>query len=313
VLADFAGPVVSSVHDLYLACPNFSLLYKKLEACGIPDDLSVCERCLETIAVSPMPGAAVNRGLSLPYLETFRTEVVNHLNTVDHWVFATQSAADYFLRAYEPELDRVHIIEHGATIELAGRDREPDEAVIFDEPLRVGFAGLGWAKKGLLTVNELAEAFRDSSVELHHFGAMKETASPAVHAHGPYDNEYLPELLRRAGIQVVLLPGAYAETFGIVMSEALAAGLPVIGAHYGALGERIRAHGVGWTIDPMDVDGIRALIEHLDRCRDEVMRATREAAAVRLFPVEATAHRYAQLYDDGASTAAATARASVSG
>ncbi len=60
----------------------------------------------------------------------------------------------------------------------------------------------------------------------------------------------LRDLLHQAGIQIVLLPGAYAETFGLVMTESLIAGIPVIGASFGALGERIRADGVGWTIDP---------------------------------------------------------------
>jgi len=127
-------------------------------------------------------------------------------------------------------------------------------------------------------------------------GATDEPASPELHTHGAYDNEHLPELLHRAGIQVVLLPGAYAETFGIVMSEALAAGIPVIGARYGALGERIRADGCGWTIDPMDPDGIRALIDRLDRARDELVRVTREVLRVPLSTVEDTAHRYAALY-----------------
>ena len=117
-----------------------------------------------------------------------------------------------------------------------------------------------------------------------------------MHSHGPYDHEYLPELLRRAGIHVVLLPGPYAETFGIVMSESLAAGLPVIGAHYGALGERIRAYGVGWTIEPMDHEEIAALIDRLDRCRDEVLRVTRRVLQVPLETVADTAHRYASLY-----------------
>ena len=96
------------------------------------------------------------------------------------------------------------------------------------------------------------------------------------------------------------MPGAYAETFGIVMSESLSAGIPVIGARYGALGERIRAHGCGWTIDPMDPDGIRVLIERLDRARDELVRVTRQVLQVPLETVDETAHRYAALYRDGA-------------
>jgi len=94
----------------------------------------------------------------------------------------------------------------------------------------------------------------------------------------------------------VLLPGPYAETFGIVMSEALAAGIPVMGAGYGALGERIRALGAGWTIDPTDPEGIRTVIARLDRSRDELSRVTREVLRVPLETVADTAHRYAALY-----------------
>ena len=295
-LADFAGPVVCSVHDLFLACPNFSLLYMKSDPCGIPEDLSVCQRCLADVAESPMPGSPPMENGSLEYLDEFRTTVAARLDTVDHWVFASQSAADYFLRVYVPDPSRVEIIEHGSVIRLGRRSKTPDERLLRDEPLRVAFVGLGWAKKGLDAVNELAEAFRESSVEIHHFGPLKQPASPELHAHGAYDNELLPELLHRAGIQVVLLPGPYAETFGIVMSESLAAGIPVIGARYGALGERIRAFGCGWTIDPMDPEGIRTVIDRLDRARDELVRVTREVLRVPLETVEETAHRYAALY-----------------
>ena len=304
-LADFDGPVVCSVHDLFLACPNFSLLYRKEEPCGIPDDPSVCERCLETIAASPMPGAPRIPGLSLTYLDGFRKTVEAHLGNVDHWVFASQSAADYFLRVYEPNPDQIEIIEHGATIRVDRQHREPDQSLIFDEPLRVAFVGLGWSKKGLDVVNELADAFHDSTIEIHHFGELRESASSEVHAHGPYDNEFLPELLHRAGIQVVLLPGPYAETFGLVMTEALIAGLPVVGAKYGALGERIRAQGAGWTIDPMDPAGIQVLIERLDRCRDEVLRTTRRAGGAPVHTVAETRRRYATLYGNTSNDRAA--------
>jgi GT2 family glycosyltransferase/glycosyltransferase involved in cell wall biosynthesis len=295
-LADFPGPVVCSVHDMFLACPNFSLLYMKSDPCGIPEDLSVCARCFADLAASPMPGSPPMPNGSVEYLQEFRATVADRLDTVDHWVFASQSAADYFLRVYDPDPARITFIEHGSVIRLNRRPSVPDESLLRDEPLRVAFVGLGWAKKGLDAVNELAEVFRGSSVEIHHFGPLKQPASPELHAHGAYDNELLPELLHRAGIQVVLLPGAYAETFGMVMNESLAAGIPVIGARYGALGERIRAHGCGWTIDPMHPDGIRVLVDRLDRSRDELVRVTRRVLRVPLETVEETSHRYAELY-----------------
>ena len=225
-LRDFPGPVSCSVHDLYLACPNFSLLYKKSVACGIPDDRSTCARCLAHIKEFPMPGSPPMPTDSVDYLDEFRKIVDDRLDAVDHWVFASQSAADYFLRVYEPGPDRVQIIEHGSVIRLGRRPAKPDERLLRDEPLRVAFVGLGWSKKGLDAVNELAEAFRDSTVEIHHFGNLMQPASPELRTHGAYDNELLPDLLHRAGIQVVLLPGPYAETFGIVMSEAAGRGHP---------------------------------------------------------------------------------------
>ena len=73
-------------------------------------------------------------------------------------MFASQSVADYFLRVYEPEPSRMEIIEHGSVIRLGRRAAHPDAALIYDEPLRVAFVGLGWAKKGLDAVNALADA-----------------------------------------------------------------------------------------------------------------------------------------------------------
>jgi GT2 family glycosyltransferase len=284
-LAAFPGPVVCSVRDLYLACPNHSLLYRNRQSCGVPEDLSLCERCLDD-----------TRDLPLSYLTDFRATTEARLEAVDRWVFASQSAADYFLRVYDVDQERIEIIPHGAVIHIERPGRDVDEGLVFDEPLRLAFVGRGWPKKGLGVANELADRLADSTIEIHHFGELKGPASPRLRSHGLFDNEILPELLHQTGIQIVLLPGPYAETFGHVMTEALIAGLPVIGASYGALGERIRATRAGWTIDPTDLDDIQALVENLDRCRVEVLRATRAAIATRVESVGGTAAKYAALY-----------------
>jgi GT2 family glycosyltransferase/glycosyltransferase involved in cell wall biosynthesis len=289
VLGGFGGRVVCSVRDLYLACPNHWLLYHG-HACGVPADLSYCATCLPE-----------TRDLPLEYLEQFRATVAEHIDTVQTWVFATQSAADYLLRVYDISADRIEIIEHGALIELSRRRTEVDDALIFDEPLRVAFVGLGRAKKGLDTVGWLADMLCDTDIEIHHFGELGELTSGHVQLHGAYDNNVLPELLDTAGIQVVLLPGAYAETFGHVMTEALVAGKPVIGASYGALGERIRATGAGWTIDPAQPQQVLALLKALDECREELHRGTQAAIDAPIRSIAGTAPRYLELYQPGGS------------
>lgn len=291
VLQDFPKPVVCSVRDPFLACPNHALMYRDREFCGIPADLSYCAKCLPE-----------TRREDLNYLDAFRQTATEHLGSVDHWVFASQSAADLLLRVYDIAEERTHIIPHGAILELANRRTDLDEVLIEDEPLRVAFIGLGRAKKGLETVNWLANQLDDSTIEVHHFGRLQELASDRVHLRGPYDNQLLPQLLDEAGIHVVLLPGLVSETFGHVVTESWIAGRPVIGACYGALGERIRATGAGWTIDPDDPRGVLDLLRALDACRWELRRGTEAALRVELRSVADTAAMYAELYRDVRAT-----------
>jgi glycosyltransferase involved in cell wall biosynthesis len=229
------------------------------------------------------------------HLKDFRTTATRYLDTVDTWVFASQSAADLFARVYCVDADRVEIVPHGAMLDLSTRCTEVDHALVHDEPLRVAFVGLGRAKKGLEIVNWLADELRETAIEIHHFGNLMDLASGNVQLHGPYDNVLLPRLLREAGIQAVLLPGHVSETFSHAMTEALITGVPVIGTYYGALGERIRASGAGWTIDPNDPAGILDLLQHLDLCRDELERGTRAAIDTELRAVSDTANLYRKL------------------
>jgi glycosyltransferase involved in cell wall biosynthesis len=285
-LREFPGTVVCSIHDLYLACPNHSLLFLGQESCGIPADLDVCATCLP-----------VTRELSVEDLVDFRQTVAAAIDVVDRWICPSQSAADYLQRAYPIPEDRIDVIPHGSVVDPAPRP-PLDEDHVLEAPLAVAFVGRGWTKKGLDVVNELADQM--PGVRFHHFGELRDEASSELDTHGAYDNRRLPALLHESGIHVVLLPGPYAETFGFVMTEALLAGLPVIGPRYGAIAERIRRDGVGWTIDPQDVDGVRELIESLDRARLELLRATLAARDVPIEPVRATTAPYEAIYQGGA-------------
>ena len=287
VLGDFDGRVVCSIHDLFLTCPHHSLLYRDDQSCGLPEDRSVCARCLPE-----------TEGLPIEHLDRQRARVAELVDHVDHWIFASQSSADFFHRVYELAPEAVTVIEHGTTIASARRGR-PDEGLILDEPLRLAFVGRGWPKKGLGMVNRLADDVAGTSVEVHHFGELVGEASVHLHQHGTYDNEVLGDLMALAGIQVVLLPGSVPESFGLVLTEAILAGVPVIGTTFGALGERIRAHGVGWTVDPEDADGLLELVTRLDANRWEILRASRRAGRTPVETVAQTAPRYGALYRGG--------------
>lgn len=287
VLARFDGPVICSVHDLFLGCPSHSVLYRSTVSCGLPDDPAACARCLpETTSFAP------------ERLGAHRAVVERAVAVVDRWIVPSVAALDHLARVYDLPAERVEVIPHGALVEVDRLRRDPDPVLVHHEPLRLGFAGRGWAKKGLASVNEVCEQVRGTTIEVHHFGPMVDDAHPDLHRHGPFDNGVLPDLLRAAGINVVLLPGHVPETFSYVMTEALAAGIPVIGARHGALGERIRAGGVGWTIDPERADDLVDLVLAIDRCRDELWDVTATVAETPLERADDVALRYGTIYQE---------------
>ena len=287
VCRDFPGRVICTFHDFYLACPNHSLLYQDRIDCGIPDDLSVCATCL--------PNSRT--GGSVEILQQFRERAASGFEVIDRVVVADIVTADYVQRVHAIPQDRISVIEHGSIIGLPDR-REVDESAILSEPLRLAFIGRAWAKKGLGIVNHAATTLSGAGIEIHHFGPPSEPLATEVIPHGTYLNADLPRLLHEAGIRIVFLPGPCAETYSYVMTEALVAGLPLIGAGHGALGHRIRSLGVGWTIDPTDPASVVELIRNLDRCRPEVIRATTRACEVPLTSADASADRYVDLYLD---------------
>ncbi len=102
---------------------------------------------------------------------------------------------------------------------------------------------------------------------------------------GNVDYQELPAVYAEAGIFV--LP-TLADTWAVVVNEAMAAGLPVLGSVYGqAVSELVQEGLNGWTFRPDLGDEI---FQALDRCMhlplDELnkMRERARATAVRLTP-----------------------------
>ena len=106
---------------------------------------------------------------------------------------------------------------------------------------------------------------------------------------GSVSYEDLPAVYARAGI--FAFP-TLADTWGVVVNEAMAAGLPVLGSVYSQAVQEMVADGVsGWTFRPDDVDEMYGAIERamsssaaalnqMRRCaRDRALELTPEHVA----------------------------------
>lgn len=286
-LVDFAGPVVLSLRDLYLACPHHWLMYRNEVNCGVPDDLNVCATCLP-----------VTRGLPVEVLTEHRELVTELLPAVDHIVVASLDSLDFLRRVYDVPDEQVTYIEHGAIVPLERRRSELDVDLVMDETLRLGFVGLARKKKGIDLASWLADELADDGVEIHCFGAENEDVGERVITHGSFDNDDLPFLLEAAGIHAGLLVAPYAETFGHAMTEVLLAGRPVIVSEVGALAERTRRDAVGWTVDAEDLPRLATFVRNLDRRRHELLTATSRVTQLPVRHTRDTVAAYAALYGD---------------
>ncbi|GEM_PF-337739 len=125
---------------------------------------------------------------------------------------------------------------------------------------------------------------------------------------GPVDHEELPALLARQ--DALVLPSAF-ETWGMVVNEAMAVGLPVLGARQAqAIEEMVRDGREGWVFDAGDPQSERRAIEALLRStplRRARMGRLARAAAARI-DEEAVAARWCALVRELSTQAPAPGR-----
>jgi glycosyltransferase involved in cell wall biosynthesis len=206
------------------------------------------------------------------------------LNEVDGVVVLCRWTQDLLeLNGFSPR--KVTLCRHG----LAGLGpRQPAPRPRSSGPLRIAFLGRFHPTKGpdllIRAVRELPEL----PVELHLFGVTQSARNSAYHrelerlAGGderigffpPVPNGEVIELLR-VGYNVVAIPSRWLETGPLVVLEAFAAGVPVIGARLGGIAELVSDEVDGLLVEPDSVMGWRQALSRLAHDRELLSRLER--------------------------------------
>ncbi len=183
---------------------------------------------------------------------------------------------------------RYRIVPNGVVIprEAPGElEARPGEGVAAEgvEPLRILFVGQAVERKGLPVLLRAFEALRDQiPATLTLVGASAEEVAHmmlddrGVSALGKVSEERKLAELARA--QVVCAPSLHGESFGMVLTEAFAAGAPVIASEIPGYRDVLRDGVEGLLVPPGDA---LALAEALRRVALEPQRRERMAAAAR--------------------------------
>jgi glycosyltransferase involved in cell wall biosynthesis len=199
-----------------------------------------------------------------------------------------------------PELRYAGVVYNGLDLDVYPLGGPREDFVLF---LGRAAPEKGWRRA--IETAKLAGVRLVSAVKIAHpteFEEWETNIKPAL----PPDFEVLGEighgekvdLLRRA--KAVLFPIDWPEPFGLVMTEAMACGTPVIGTRRGSVPEVID-HGVtGWIVDVDDyAEQAAGLLDRLDEIDPLACRARVE----RLFSKRAMVEGYLRVFERAADGA----------
>lgn len=98
-----------------------------------------------------------------------------------------------------------------------------------------------------------------------------------------------------SGIDVLVVPSAGLESYGIVVDEAMAHGVPVIASRIGALVERLD-DSCGAFFEPGDAAGLREIVRRLVARPETIAQWRRAMPPVRT--MRDAAHRIEEIYSE---------------
>lgn len=231
------------------------------------------------------------------------------------------------LVAVSPQIVREQMRGHAhkATVIPPGVDLEQFRPAPLAEDLRtvtfVGSVARSAAWKGIdVLLHSMADVMRavpQARLEIvgggdaleHHARCARDLGiSDAVRFCGPQRGASLADAYRRASV-VVLPSKSAAESFGMVLLEAMASGRPVIGSRIGGIPELIEDGSSGLLVPPGDPQALASAIVRV--LRDRRLAQGLAEAGVRkagLYDWEIQCDRYVRLFDSIVDAGAGSGR-----
>lgn len=240
--------LVILAHDFYLVCPSHFLLDHEGKYCRIPD-MQVCANCLPK-----------NRyGFATLFTERdiskWRAIWGSLLAVADEIVAFSSSTVQLLMKAY-PQIESSQISIKPHQVEyLTSEMIEVKQTRL----LRIGVVGQIGFHKGAAFIQQLSREIRRRGIDIHIviIGSIEVSCEPSIVSQtGPYRCEELPNLIDVSGVNVMLFPSIWPETFSYVVQELMQMNLPVASFNLGAPAERMAAYPQGLVLASMDAASV---------------------------------------------------------
>ncbi len=198
------------------------------------------------------------------------------MQTMDRVVVLCQWAEELLVRNGVSK-QKLMLSRHGLPEPLTGPSRPPGRSASRSStsPLRIAFLGRLHPTKGLDVLLRALAAVPDARLALDVFGVPESTDSggyagsvralagvdPRISFLAAVPNGEVTSLL--SDYDLLAVPSLWLETGPLVVLEAFAAGIPVIGSNRGGIAELVEDHVNGLLVEPESVDAWSAALNEL--------------------------------------------------
>lgn len=258
-------PYLILINDYFTICPIWTLFGHHRTYCGIPDDHSICQACLEQNAYIDVP---VRQHLENNDVTEWRQHMSKFLEASQKVICFSETSMQIVKKVY-PQLNNIIVNEHA----VPSPHLFPWEIRAYDPKRSFTVAVLGDINipKGRDIVKGILNStrFEALSIRLVILGQMEMDADECLlHPgklvlHGKYARHELAALLKHYGVSAVMVPSVWPETFCFTVSESLLLGYPAICLDLGAQAERVQQYDCGWIASSPHLEHILDIIEML--------------------------------------------------
>jgi len=291
ILSLIAGrgiPLVMTLHDLKLACPNYTMLSRG----------ELCERCKGGKLYNAALARCMKGSQALSAWVTAESYLHAWLHSytrnVDMFVVPSQFFIEKFV---EWGFDRKRFVNVPNFVAV-----EQFEAS-YNAGDRIVYVGRLSREKGLATLVRAAALAKvgvtlvGTGPEAANLAALAEAERADVRFTGYLAGRDLHDAIRAA--RAVVLPSECYENAPLAVLEAYALGKPVIGSNLGGIPELIQHGKTGYVFTPRDVESLAAVMRQVVEMSDGViaeMGRTGRALVEREYSQERYLERILALY-----------------
>ncbi len=281
-------PTVMSFHDHYFICPTIHLLDERGRYCG--------GHCTPGAGHCPTVRAGSLPPLKHAFVHQWREEVEVALADVDAFITSSGYTREIHRRfLHATQFRRFELIEHGRDLaQLGGLSLAPEPG----GRIRILVPGHLDRHKGGDLLAAMSRLDRERRLELHFVGDVPERYRRLGVVHGAYERDDLAARVREIRPAFVGVFSVTGESYSHAITEAWAAGVPVLATDLGAQADRVRAHGGGFVVA---ADDPAAALAQVLAAADDAPAYAREqarASVTNLPDVADMARGYADLYRD---------------